>query len=245
MNEAKQIFGWGLTYRGASAVSVISEHNIEATTVTQALNGIGQLACLDVTKLRGFRNNADVLKSNCPESRDWLNKKFLSWYIEFLATHPKYVTKLFMAGLVAGNSPYTPEVGTISLLPSPVEGIFFGKRDFALRNSSESAQNIDANSLHASAPIFLWIVAGLVLLSHIGRKLAFGRLSKLGSLASATKIYFLSCFFFVFSLLGILVSSLMVPYIFFRQNIPFQISLFLSVILAFGVFNQLKKDATI
>ena len=224
--QSQEIFGWKLTYRAAAAVTVFSEANPEARLVTKELSKVNELKCINVTNIRSSDSNAVLLRDNCPEARLWLSEEFPSWYLSFILNNPIYAAKLFLTGITVGNSPVSFYSGSISIAPNFVNDLFFGSRNLALRQTSESAQDIQLNRMIVTSPLVGWILLCLIMVYRKRRDLFNLQLTNGPILLDR----FL-CYLFILGIIGIASSSILNPNEWFRQSIVYQIMIILSTIL--------------
>ena len=237
LNQSKQKLqeeGFGITYQAAQAVSVISNTNPKAASVTSTLSNVKELTCIKDYFLDKPEVITLVLKTKCLESQEWLDKYFNSYYAKFLISNPKYVLELISISLLAGNSPYSTYGGTISILPATLGDIYFGTRNYALRLDDYSAQNIPTEKLQINAPIFLWITTFFVITIYT-------RINRARSISNQSYQYSFFGYLFAFGVIIIISTALIVPNEWYRQTIIGQVSIFISTILALADISQRRQ----
>jgi len=226
-NQSKQKLqeeGFGITYTAAQAVSVISNTNPEAVKVTSTLPDIGALTCLKDYYLDKPETITNALKTKCLKSQEWLDKNFNKYYAKFLISNPIYVLELVSLSILAGNSPYSTYGGTVSILPASFEGIYFGNRNYALRLDNFSAQNIPIEKLRVNAPIVLWFLAFFMIT-------IFNRSKYSQDFSNQLSQYSMFNYLFVFGVVIIISTAIIVPNEWYRQTIVGQVSIFITTIL--------------
>ena len=226
-NQKLQEEGLGITYTAAQAVSVISNTNPEAAKVTSTLPDIDALTCLEEYYLDKPETITHALKTKCFESQEWLDENFNRYYAKFLISNPIYILELVALSILAGNSPYSTYGGTVSILPDSFEGIYFGDRNYALRLDNFSAQNIPIEKLRVNAPIILWFL--LFLMISI-----FNRSKYFQGVSNQRSKNFTSNYLFVFGVVIIISTAIIVPNEWYRQTIVGQVSIFIATILTYA-----------
>lgn len=235
--QSKETFGWSLSYRAAGAVTVFSNANPQAELVTSELSKVEELKCIEVFKIRSSDENANLLRDKCPEARNWLSNKFPLWYSKFILQNPSYAAKLFFTGVSMGNSPYSFYSGSISVVPGSINSLFFGSRNLALRQTLQSAQEIDLNKIIVTSPLIGWITISLILI-YCKRKSLFS--SELCS--DSVKLQKFLIYLLILGLFGIATSSILNPNEWFRQSIVYQIMIFVSTSLLFLSEDHMKLE---
>ena len=236
-NQKLQEEGFGITYTAAQAVSVISNTNPEAIKVTSTLPDIDALTCLKEYYLHEPETITHALKTKCLESQEWLDENFNKYYAKFLISNPLYILELVSLSTLAGNSPYSTYGGTVSILPTSFEGIFFGNRNYALRLDNFSAQNIPIEKLRVNAPIILWYL--LFLMISI-----FNRSKYLQDVSNQQSKYSMFNYLFAFGVAIIILTAIIVPNEWYRQTIVGQVSIFIATILTYAeTLNRRQKTS--
>jgi hypothetical protein len=230
-NENLQNEGSGQSYSAAQAVAVISNINPEAKRVISKLSTVDEITCLDITALKSPIEITELMKFKCQTSESWLTENFAKWYLRYLIENPQYVMKIFATSLSAGNSPFSMYAGSISIVPTPVEGLFFGSRNYANRLNQDSAQNIDVDKIEITSPLFVWIIAGLLLLTYLTFRTRFIRSD--GPRVPGSTYGLLICL----GLITILISGVLIPNEWFRQSIVGQIEIFVGTILLYAEYS--------
>jgi hypothetical protein len=223
-NQKLQEEGFGLTYTAAQAASVLSNTNPEAIKVTSTLPDIEALTCLKEYYLDKPEIINQALKTKCLESQEWLDENFNKHYAKFLILNPIYVLDLVSLSILAGNSPYSTYGGTVSILPTSFEGIYFGNRNYALRLDNFSAQNIPIEKLRVNAPIVLWFLVFFIIT-------IFNRFKYLQDISNQLNQYSIINYLFIFGVTIIMSTAILVPNEWYRQTIVGQISIFITTIL--------------
>lgn len=223
-NQKLQEEGFGLTYTAAQAASVLSNTNPEAVKVTSTLPEIEALTCLKEYYLDKPETINHALKTKCLESQEWLDENFNKHYAKFLILNPIYVLELVSLSILAGNSPYSTYGGTVSILPTSFEGIYFGNRNYALRLDNFSAQNIPIEKLRVNAPIVLWFLVFFIIT-------IFNRFKYSQDISNQLSQYSIINYLFIFGVTVIMSTAILVPNEWYRQTIVGQISIFITTIL--------------
>jgi hypothetical protein len=155
-NQGKQPFGQNITYSQVTAFYTFSNHPSSSQIKAELLR-VPEMRCIATSEIEDIFDLVSFASENCQESLSWIDSNFKSWYLQFQAKNPKLVLTLINYGLIAGNSPSNLYAPYISILPIPIDMLFFGDRNFFLGSVNSKSEQIDLESLKVSAPIYLWI----------------------------------------------------------------------------------------
>lgn len=225
-NEKLQADGHGESYAAAQAVAVISNINPYSVSVNTKLQLVQEYKCLgDVSSISPIEVT-QTLKFRCPQTEDWLSHNFQKWYLKYIISNPYYAIKVGAVAFTVGNSPFSMYGGSLSITPEFLTDLFFGSRNFALRLTGDSAQNVDLSVLQVVSPILIWIL--LISIKAISYFLPRSKPNYIKSPSRDSKIAILS---WIFGIFVILISALSIPNEWFRQSIVGQVFIFLGGIL--------------
>jgi cation transport ATPase len=140
---------------------------------------------------------------------------------------------LAAVGFIAGNTPVSLYAPNLSILPKPLQDLFFGERNFALRNlgfepyGEYEAEEYDRNGMEVVVPILAWLgIAFSLLLILVSRKQLRGVLKD-----KAVKLDFI---LIAAGVAGVAINSIAVPTEWFRENIYFFVLIYVSLIFLIG-----------
>ena len=136
-------------------------------------------------------------------------------------------------GFIAGNTPVSLYAPNLSILPKPLQDLFFGERNFALRNlgfepyGEYEAEEYDRSGMEVVVPILAWLgIAFSLLLILVSRKQLRGILQD-----KAVKLDFI---LIAAGVAGVTINSIAVPTEWFRENIYFFSIIYISLIFLLG-----------
>ena len=205
---------------------MLSNVNPQVGEILSAIYSNKELECLKLSSELSPEILTERLKHGCAISRNWLESNFQEWYAGYLVRHPFYGLKLFAVSLMGGNSPYSMYGGSVSILPSFANDVFFGERNYANRNNLGSAQEIQLNTLKVNSPLILWIV--LFMCAQLIARSKHRNLDKSPNKGLADY----SILLVPYGLILIAVSAVSIPNEWFRQSIVGQLLVLVGSILA-------------
>ena len=215
-NQSNQEYEIGLGYK-ALAYTYTFASQPEAVKVRSALTEVTEMKCLTLDGPADLYKLTDEMKTTCRSANSWLNEKFLRWYAKFLLENPATAIKMAVGGLMYGNQPPVLYGATLSMLPLPIENVFFG---ISTSNSAGSSVNasLPLNS-KVNAPLLLWIIA-----------LMFFTLFRLISRSNQLSVNHAGLFSLIAisSILSALLAVLICPAEFFKLTVQMQMLFFLS-----------------
>ena len=154
-NQSNQEYETGIGYK-ALAYTYTFASQPEAAKVRSGLAEVTEMKCLTLDGSADLYKLTDEMKSTCKSANLWLNEKFLGWYGRFLLENPVTAIKMAVGGLLYGNQPPVLYGATLSILPLPIENVFFGDSTSNLVDSSvESKLLLDSK---VNAPLLFWII---------------------------------------------------------------------------------------
>jgi hypothetical protein len=224
--EKLQTDGAGISYAAAQSVAVISNVNPFTSEIYSELKNNQELQCLGDFSKSSPIALTELLKYKCRASQNWLDQEFQRWYFGFNIRNLDYPAKLTVTSILAGNSPFSMYGGSISILPTELSRLFFGDRNFALRLSGQSAENIPIDSISIFSPLIFWLV--LIVFICLRNQLFNG--SKFDQVRSKY-VMSISLSLLLYGLVLLVVSAVLIPNEWFRQSIIGQISIIVSGIL--------------
>ena len=169
-NQGNQPFGENITYNQVAAFYAFSNHP-SSSQVKDALLEVPEMKCITASTIDDIFELVKFASKNCQSSLSWIDSNFKLWYVNFLAKNPNFALTLVNYGLVAGNSPATLYAPHITILPMPIDMLFFGERNFFLGSMDSRSAEIDLQSLKVFAPVYLWVAIFLfILLLYFSRK---------------------------------------------------------------------------
>ena len=184
------------------------------------LTEVTEMKCLTLDGSADLYKLTDEMKSTCKSANLWLNEKFLDWYWKFLLENPVTAIKMAVGGLLYGNQPPVLYGATLSILPLPIENVFFGDSTSNLVDSSvESSLLLDSK---ANAPLLFWII--LLVFFTLSRSLL--RSNQLP--INHSGLFFLIAISSIFSAF---LTVLVCPAEYFKLTIQMQMLFFLSTFI--------------
>jgi len=169
-NQGNQPFGENITYNQVSAFYAFSNHP-SSSQVKDELLEVPEMKCIAASTIDDIFELVRFASRNCQTSLSWIDSNFKPWYVQFQAKNPKFALTLVNYGLVASNSPASLYAPHISILPIPIDMLFFGERNFFLGSMDSRSAEIDLGSLKVFAPVYLWTAIFLfILLLYFSRK---------------------------------------------------------------------------
>ena len=202
---------------------------------------MSELKCLEIGNPKSYEFYASKLGGECQESKLWISENFYKWYAQYLLSHPQEAVQLAAAGFIAGNTPVSLYAPNLSILPKPFQDLFFGERNFALRNlgfqpyGDYETEEYDRNGMEVAVPILAWLgIAFSLLLILMSRK-------KLREVLrdKAVKLDFI---LIAAGGAGVSINSIAVPTEWFRENIYFFALIYISLIYLIGdLYSAFKK----
>jgi hypothetical protein len=241
INQPNQEFNRGISYKTYAAIAVLTDVNPRAAVVHAELSNVRELSCLEIGDPKSYEYYASKLGGECRDAKLWISQYFYLWYVKYLLTHPQEPIQLAAAGFIAGNSPVSLYAPNLSVLPKPIQDLFFGERNFALRNlgfkpSGEyETEEYDRSGMEVVAPILAWLVLAFSLLL-----IGFYQ-KKLFEIFRAKAVR-LDLTLVVAGVLGVSANSIAVPTEWFRENIYFFIMIYIAIFYLIGdVLQQSRK----
>jgi hypothetical protein len=242
LNHPNQEFNRDINYRTYTAIAVLTDVNPRADVLHAELSKISELSCLEIGNPKSYEFYASKLGGECQDSKLWISQNFYQWYAKFLLSHPQEPVQLAAAGFIAGNSPVSLYAPNLSILPKPIQGLFFGERNFALRNlgfqpyGEYETEEYDRSGMEVVVPILAWLGIGFsLLLILLSRKSLRGLLR-----AKTVKLDFI---LIAAGVAGVSINSIAVPTEWFRENIYFFTLIYVSLIYLIGdLVGEFKKN---
>jgi hypothetical protein len=241
INQPNQEFNRGISYKAYAAIAVLTDVNPRAGLLHAELSKINELQCLEIGNPKSYEFYASKLGGECQESKLWISQNFYQWYAKYLLSHPQEPIQLAAAGFIAGNSPVSLYAPHLSILPKPIQDLFFGERNFALRNlgfqpyGEYETEEYDRSGMEVVVPMLAWLgVAFALLLTLLSRKslrcLLRSKAVKLDYILVATGVA------------GVSINSIAVPTEWFRENIYFFTLIYVSLIYLIGdLYSEFKR----
>lgn len=218
-NQSNQEYETGLGYK-ALAYTYTFASQPEAAKVRSGLTEVTEMKCLTLDGSADLYKLTDEMKSTCKSANLWLNEKFLGWYGKFLLENPVTAIKIAVGGLLYGNQPPVLYGATLSILPLPIENVFFGDSTSNLVHSSvESSLLLDSK---VNTPLLFWII--LLVFFTLSRSLL--RSNQLP--INHSGLFFLIAISSIFSAF---LTVLVCPAEYFKLTIQMQMLFFLSTFI--------------
>jgi hypothetical protein len=241
LNQPNQEFNREINYRTYTAIAVLTDVNPRAAALHFELSKVSELKCLEIGNPKSYEFYASKLGGECQKSKLWISENFYKWYAQYLLSHPQEAVQLAAAGFIAGNTPVSLYAPNLTILPKPVQDLFFGERNFALRNlgfqpyGEYETEEYDRNGMEVAVPILAWLgIAFSLLLILISRKKLRGVLRD-----KAVKLDFI---LMAAGVAGVSINSIAVPTEWFRENIYFFALIYISMIYLIGdLYAAFKK----
>lgn len=233
INQPNQEFNREINYRTYAAIAVLTDVNPRASVLHAELSKVSEMNCLEIGEAKSYEFYASKLGGECQESKLWMSENFYTWYAKFLLTHPQEAVQLAAVGFIAGNTPVSLYAPSLSLLPKPFQDLYFGERNFALRNlgfqpyGEYENQGYDRSGMEVSVPILIWVVLAIsLLLILVSQK-------RLRVILKARTIR-LDYILLGAGVAGVSINSIAVPTEWFRENIYFFAIIYASLIYLIG-----------
>ena len=241
LNHPNQEFNRDINYRTYTAIAVLTDVNPRADILHAELSKVDELKCLEIGNPKSYEFYASKLGGECQESKLWISENFYQWYAKFLLSHPQEPIQLAAAGFIAGNSPVSLYAPNLSILPKPIQDLFFGERNFALRNlgflpyGEYETEEYDRSGMEVVVPILAWLgIAFALLLILLSRKSLRGLLR-----SKAVKLDYILV---AAGVAGVSINSIAVPTEWFRENIYFFTLIYVSLIYLIGdLYSEFKR----
>ena len=233
INQPSQEFNRGINYRTYAAIAVLADVNPRAAALHAELSKVSELSCLKIGSPKSYEVYASKLGGECQISKLWISDNFYKWYAIFLLKHPQEVLQLSAAGFVAGNTPVSLYAPNLSILPKSVQDIFFGERNFALRNmgfkpfGEYETDVYDRSGMEVFVPVLAWLGLAYSLLLILASQKKFRGILKV----RAVKLDFV---LLTAGVAGVCLNSIVVPTEWFRENIYFFALIYISLIFLIG-----------
>ena len=233
INQPNQEFNRGINYRTYSAIAVLTDVNPRASVLHAELSKVREMSCLDIGTPKSYEFYASKLGGECQLSKIWISDNFYRWYAFFLIKHPQEVLQLSGAGFIAGNTPVSLYAPSVSVLPKPVQDIFFGERNFALRNmgfkpyGEYETDLYDRSGMEVLVPVLAWLGLAYSLLLILASRTKFRGILR----ARAVKLDFVLV---TAGVAGVCLNSIVVPTEWFRENVYFFVLIYISLIYLLG-----------
>ena len=233
VNQPNQEFNRGINYRTYAAIAVLTDVNPRAVALHAELSKVSELNCLDIGNPKSYEFYASKLGGECPASKLWISDNFYNWYALFLINHPQEILQLSAAGFIAGNSPVSLYAPNLSVLPKPVQDLFFGERNFALRNmgfkpiGEYETEVYDRSGMAVLVPVLAWLFLAYSLLLILAQQ------KKLRGVLR-TKAVRLDFVLLTAGVAGVCLNSIVVPTEWFRENVYFFALIYISSIFLIG-----------
>lgn len=241
LNQPNQEFNREINYRTYTAIAVLTDVNPRAVVLHSELSSVSELKCLEIGNPKSYEFYASKLGGECQESKLWISENFYKWYAQYLLSHPQEAVQLAAAGFIAGNTPVSLYAPNLSILPKPVQDLFFGERNFALRNlgfqpyGEYETEEYDRDGMEVTVPILAWLgIAFSLLLILISQKKLRGVLHD-----RAVRLDFI---LIAAGVAGVSINSIAVPTEWFRENVYFFALIYISLIYLIGdLYGAFKK----
>ena len=242
LNQPNQEFNRGINYRTYAAIAVLTDVNPRAAVLHAELSKIPEMSCLQIGDPKSYEFYAAKLGGECSLSKQWMSENFYNWYATFLLMKPQEAVQLSLVGFIAGNTPVSLYAPHLSILPKSLQDIFFGERNFALRNlgfqpyGEYETEDYDRSGMEVVVPILMWIglaLALLLLLISRSSSRAFLR-------GSAIRLDYV---LLVSGLIGVCMNSVAVPTEWYRENVYFFTLIYLSLIFLIGDLREAFRSS--
>jgi hypothetical protein len=243
LNQPNQEFNRDINYRTYAAIAVLTDVNPRAAVLHAELSRVPEMACLEIGDPKSYEFYAAKLGEECQQSKLWMSENFYKWYAEFLIKRPQEAVQLAMVGFIAGNTPVSLYAPHLSILPKPLQDVFFGERNFALRNlgfqpyGEYETEEYDRSGMEVSVPILIWIGLALCLLLLLASR----RSSRVFLKSNAVRLDYV---LLSSGIIGVCMNSVAVPTEWFRENIYFFTLIYLSLIYLIGDFREALRDSS-
>jgi hypothetical protein len=237
LNQPNQEFNRDINYRTYAAIAVLTDVNPRAAVLHADLSRVPEMACLEIGDPKSYEFYAAKLGGECQQSKVWMSESFYEWYAKFLIMKPQEAVQLSMVGFIAGNTPVSLYAPHLSVLPKPLQDVFFGERNFALRNlgfepyGEYETEEYDRSGMEVVVPILIWIGLALSLLLLLVSRKSFRVLLKNNGIR-------LDYVLLLSGIIGVCMNSVAVPTEWFRENIYFFTLIYLSLIYLIGDFRE-------
>jgi len=233
INQPNQEFNRGINYRTYAAIAVLTDVNPRAAALHAELSKVNELKCLEIGNPKSYEFYASKLGGECQKSKLWISDNFYKWYAVFLIKHPQEVLQLSAAGFIAGNTPVSLYAPNLSILPKPVQDVFFGERNFALRNmgfkpfGEYETDEYDRSGMEVLVPVLAWLGLAYSLLLILALQKKFREILRV----RAVQLDFV---LLTAGVAGVCLNSIVVPTEWFRENIYFFTLIYISLIFLLG-----------
>jgi hypothetical protein len=243
LNQPNQEFNRDINYRTYAAIAVLTDVNPRAAVLHAELSRVPEMACLEIGDPKSYEFYAAKLGGECQQAKFWMSENFYKWYAEFLIKKPQEAVQLAMVGFIAGNTPVSLYAPHLSILPKPLQDIFFGERNFALRDlgfqpyGEYETEEYDRSGMEVSVPLLIWIGLALSLLLLLASR----RSSRVFLESNAIRLDYV---LLLGGIIGVCMNSVAVPTEWFRENIYFFTLIYLSLIYLIGDFREGLRDSS-
>ena len=243
LSQPNQEFNRDINYRTYTAIAVLTDVNPRASELHARLSDVPEMRCLKIGDPKSYEFYALKLGGECKESKLWISENFYNWYATYLITNPQEAVQLSLAGFIAGNTPVSLYAPNLSILPKPLQDIFFGERNFALRNlgfqpyGEYEAEQYDRTGMEVTVPILLWISLAVIMLLLIVLQRTTRSILKIRTIR-------LDYVLFGSGIIGVCINSIAVPTEWYRENIYFFTLIYLSLIFLIGDISKALRDSS-
>ncbi len=243
LNQPNQEFNRNINYRTYTAIAVLTDVNPRSAVLHAELSRVPEMACLQIGDPKSYEFYAAKLGTECQQSKLWISKNFYKWYSGFLLKKPEEAAQLSMVGFIAGNTPVSLYAPHLSILPKPLQDVFFGERNFALRNlgfqpfGEYETEEYTRSGMEVAVPILIWIGLALSLLLL----LVSSKNSRVLLKSRAIRLDYTLMFG---GIIGVCMNSVAVPTEWFRENIYFFVLIYLSLIFLIGDFREALRNSS-
>jgi hypothetical protein len=155
-NQINQFFAPNITYQEMASFYTFAGQP-EAKRVRESILGVPEMQCIKGQEYGDIIKLSQYVAQKCPETSKWLQNKYKYWYLHFLLSHPDSVLRFIATSIISGNAPNNMYSSYISILPGPIDSLFFGDRNVKLSNFSGNHEDMPLNSIEAKSPFLLWI----------------------------------------------------------------------------------------
>jgi len=244
VNHQNQQFGQGINYRTYTAIAVLTDVNPRSANLHSELSKVSEMKCLQIGKPKSYAFYSSKLGGECQDSKIWISQNFYNWYAKYLFSNPLEPVQLAAAGFIAGNTPISLYAPSLSILPKPLQDLFFGERNFALRNlgyqpyGEYETEGYDRDGMEVIVPIIAWLGIALSLLLVLLSRKALREILR-------AKTIKMDLILAVAGVVGVSINSIAVPTEWFRENIYFFALIYISLIYLIGdLYGEFRKHSS-
>jgi hypothetical protein len=219
---------WPNTYAGTAILWHLGSQSPNAEDFSNFLKSKGVPNC--VVKNAPFENisqEINLINSECPAGNKYIQSEIREDLIEYLVTNPKSAFSLISVGVsVALTSSASHYGSSVSILPESLYSVFFGNVSPDFRSFGGLDQSAVTLSSDLSEP--LWVAIPSLFFVFLGLYLSF--ISR-----KQRKINFTLVLVSILSIAQIILTVLILPSEWFRQNSQYLLTLYFVSALSIGL----------